>query len=83
MQNPPSITWSVEYGASATGTYTLQQTFDDLQSAAPTWINVGTSGTAAANGTISESITGLRINYSAGPTTAAITFTAIQPMSSR
>jgi hypothetical protein len=83
MQSPMNLGWSVEYGASATGTFKLQQTFDDLQSTSPTWVDVTTSGTAAANGTITEPITGLRINFSAGPATAAITFVAIQGMTSR
>jgi hypothetical protein len=85
MQTPFGLSWSVEnLGTAVTGTFSVQQTFDDVNTvAAPVWTDVVTAATGNANGLITEPIQFLRINVTTGPSGGSITFRTIQGMSSR
>ena len=85
MQSPFAIGWDTEFQASATCTYNVEYTFDDVNTvASPVWWPAITNGqTAGAQATLTTPCRFLRINATTGPATNTVTFRAIQGQTSR
>lgn len=85
MQSPFGVSWSMEGLGAVTGTYTIEQTMDDLNNSAitPVWTSILADLTANAQGNIGTPCTFVRARFTTGPVGGSVRFRCIQGMSSR
>lgn len=85
MQSPYAAAWSVEgLGGGVSGTYTVEYTFDDVNSvASPTWFPIAGAATTNERGVLTEPALWIRVNFATGPVGGSAKFRIVQGMTAR
>lgn len=85
MQSPFQASWSVEgLGGGVTGQYNIEATYDDINGGVtPEWFQVRSGQTVDDNGSITQPVMWIRINFTTGPVGGSVKFRVIQGMTAR